>query len=140
MAKEHNRGQIWTDKPHNFLWFSINFTRYILTEEKLITRKGFFNVKEDEIMLYRVVDKKLELPLGQRMFGCGTIHLHSKDKDTPEKVLKKIKNPRTIMSLLDDAILASRKRHQVYGRDVLTGVSPDYTDADGNGIPDYLED
>lgn len=38
-VKQYARGQIWTDKPHNFLWFSINFTRYILTEEKLITRR-----------------------------------------------------------------------------------------------------
>lgn len=139
MAKQYARGQIWTDKPHNFLWFSINFTRYILTEEKLITRKGLFNVKEDEILIYRIVDKKLELPVGQRIFGCGSIQLHSKDKDTPDKELRKIKKPRMLMDLLDDVVFAARKRHQVYGRDFMAGVEPDFTDADGNGIPDYLE-
>ena len=62
-------GQVWTDKKRTFLGLPWSFTRYILTEKKLITRKGFLNITEDEVELYRVLDKSLRLPLGQRMFG-----------------------------------------------------------------------
>ena len=45
----------WTDKPHNFLGMSWNFTRFILTEKKLIVRKGFFNITEEYVDLYKVM-------------------------------------------------------------------------------------
>ena len=60
---EPMKNQLWTDKPRNFLGLAINFTRYIITSEKFITRKGFLNIHEDEIMLYRITDKKLALPI-----------------------------------------------------------------------------
>ena len=67
---EPMKNQLWTDKPRNFLGLAINFTRYIITSEKFITRKGFLNIHEDEIMLYRITDKKLALPITQRIFGA----------------------------------------------------------------------
>jgi hypothetical protein len=83
--KEDRSKFLWTGKPHNFLGLALNFTRYIFTEEKIITRKGFLNIKEDEILIYRVIDKRMELPITQRIFGCGTIFLRAMDSDTPKK-------------------------------------------------------
>lgn len=137
--KTYATKQVWTGKPRNFLGMALNFTRYILTEDKLITRKGLFNIKEDEILLYRFVDKRLERPFGQRIFGCGTIIIHAKDSDTPEKVLKGIKNPRKLMDMLDPLIDNARQKQQVYGRDLMLGNVDRSLDLDGNGIPDYLE-
>ena len=48
-------------------------------------------------MLYRITDKKLSLPITQRIFGCGTITLHAKDSDTPTKTIKSIRHPRAVM-------------------------------------------
>ncbi len=141
--KEKIPNQLWTDKPHNFLWFAINFTRYTLTEQKLITSKGFFNIKEDEIFLYRVYDKKLELPLFQRLFGLGTITLYAKDKDAPDKVLHAVRQPRKLMALLDSAIEVARDKNRVYGSDMYgaLGSLPNHVvDENQNGIPDELED
>ena len=84
---------VWTDKKRTFLGLPISFTRYFLTETKFITRTGFLNVDEDEIDLYKITDKKIRLPLGQRLLGCGTIIIYSKDTDTPSKEVKCIKNP-----------------------------------------------
>ena len=137
--KTYAAKQVWTGKPRNFLGMAWNFTRYILTEDKLITRKGLFNIKEDEIMLYRLVDKRLERPFGQRIFGCGTVIIHAKDSDTPEKVLKSIKNPRKVMDMLDPLIETARQKQQVYGRDLMLGNVDRTLDLDGNGVPDYLE-
>ena len=75
---------IWTGKKC-IMGMPISFTRYILTDSKLITRVGLLNLKEDEIELYRVYDKSMKLPFGQRIVGCGTITLLSKDSDTSTK-------------------------------------------------------
>ena len=49
---------IWTGKKC-IMGMPISFTRYILTDSKLITRVGLLNLKEDEIELYRVYDKSM---------------------------------------------------------------------------------
>lgn len=84
---------LWTDKKRTLFGLPLSFTRYYLTESRLITRIGLLTVVEDELDIYRITDKKMELPLGQRLFGCGTIILFSKDVDTPEKHIHSIKNP-----------------------------------------------
>lgn len=125
---------IWTGKKC-IMGMPISFTRYILTEAKLITRVGLLNLKEDEIELYRVYDKSMKLPFGQRIVGCGTITLLSKDSDTPTKTLEKIKNPREVKRLLDAAVQEQRDKYSVRGRDMM-GASAYMEDLDGDGIPD----
>lgn len=125
---------LWTGKKC-ICGMPISFTRYILTESKLITRVGLLNLKEDEIELYRVYDKSMTLPLGQRMVGCGTIVLLSKDSDTPTKKLERIKRPREVKRLLDEAVQQQRDKYSVRGRDMM-GASAHMEDLDGDGIPD----
>ena len=125
---------IWTGKKR-IMGLPISFTRYILTETKLITRIGLLSLREDEIELYRVYDKSMKLPFGQRIVGCGTITLLSKDSDTPTKILQSVKNPREVKRLLDEAIQAQRDKYSVRGRDMM-GASAHMEDRDGDGIPD----
>ena len=125
---------IWTGKKC-ILGMPISFTRYILTETKLITRIGLLNLREDEIELYRVYDKSMKLPFGQRIVGCGTITLLSKDSDTPSKVLQSVKRPREVKRLLDEAVQAQRDKYSVRGRDMM-GASAHMEDVDGDGFPD----
>lgn len=129
---------IWTGKKR-ILGMPISFTRYILTETKLITKVGFLNIKEDEIELYRIYDMSLELPLGQRIFGCGTIKLLSKDSDTATKILKFVKAPREAKRLIDDAVRVQRDKYYVRGRDMIGGGYPLDHDHDGDGIMDCEE-
>lgn len=128
---------IWTGKKC-ILGMPISFTRYILTESRLITRVGLFSLKEDEVELYRVFDKSVSLSFGQRIVGCGTIKLLAKDSDTPVKELKSVKKPREVKRALDEAIKEQRDRYLVRGRDMV-GVNVSDNDANGNGIPDDLE-
>ena len=122
---------IWTDKKRTLFGLPISFTRYILTEKKFITRKGFFTVEEDEFDLYRVIDKKLMLPFGQRMFGCGTVIINVKDNDTPVKEVKSIKAPREFMNLLDERIEAARDKYSIRGRDMISaGMPPHHMEDD----------
>lgn len=128
---------IWTGKKC-IMGMPISFTRYILTDSKLITRVGLLNLKEDEIELYRVYDKSMKLPFGQRIVSCGTITLLSKDSDTPTKVMQSVKHPRDVKRLLDSAIQEQRDKYSVRGRDMM-GASAHMEDRDGDGIPDPPE-
>ena len=115
---------IWTDKKRTIFGLPISFTRYILTEKKIITRKGFLSITEDEVELYRISDKSLQLPLGQRMFGCGTVVINCRDTDTPIKVVKSIKEPRKFMALLEENVDIQRDKYRVRGRDMI-GIDDD---------------
>ena len=112
---------IWTDKKRTLFGLPLSFTRYFLTEKKFITRTGFFNITEDEFDLYRVNDKKLHLPFGQRLFGCGTVMISVKDVDTSIKEVKSIKAPRSFMKLLDEQVDKMRDQYGIRGRDLIGG-------------------
>ncbi len=123
-------GQIWTDKKRTFLGLPWSFTRYILTEKKLITRKGFFTVVEDEVELYRIVDKSLKRSLGQRMFGLGTVVINCRDTDTPVKEVLSIKKPREFMDLLEIHVDAQRDKYNTRGRDIIHAATGDDCELD----------
>ncbi len=131
LSREYGK-VIWTGKKR-FLGMPISLTRYILTETKLITRIGLFSIKEDEIELYRIYDKSLQLPFGQRIFGCGTISLMSKDSDTPAKKIVCVKAPREVKRQLDDAVQKQLDKYYVRGRDMIgAGAIPDNDDDDND--------
>ena len=114
---------LWTDKKRTLFGLPLSFTRYYLTESRLITRIGLLTVVEDELDIYRITDKKMELPL----VGCGTIILFSKDVDTPEKHIHSIKNPRQVSDLITALINEQRDQFGIRGRDMVgpSGMPPE---------------
>ncbi|MDD6345875.1 MAG: PH domain-containing protein [Oscillospiraceae bacterium] len=127
MAEKNEINYIWTDKKRTFLGLPISFTRYFLTEKKFIMRTGFLSITEEEIDLYKITDKKLTLSFGQRIFGCGSITIFSRDTDTPDTVIKSVKNPRKVLELLDKNIEMQRDKYRTRGRDL---IGNDYYDND----------
>lgn len=131
---------IWTDKKRTLFGLPLSFTRYYLTETKFITQVGLINIKEDEIDLYKIIDKSVNRPFFQRIFGCGTIIIHSKDADTPTKNVQSIKNVRQVSNLIDKYLNRMRDRYGIRGRDmvgIMTGdchadLHDDYDDYDHN--------
>lgn len=120
MAKKKKEAfeYIWRDRKRTFCGLPWSFTTYFLTENKFVTRKGLLNLDEDELDLYKVTDKKLLLPFGQRLVKCGTIILYTRDTDTPLKEIRCIKRPREVLALLDKHIEAQRDRYSTRGRDL----------------------
>ncbi len=121
---------LWRDRKRTFLGLPWSFTVYFLTETKLICRTGIFNLEEEEIDLYKITDKKLMLPFGQRMFGCGTIHICSRDVDAPEFDIKSIEQPREVLKLLDKHINMERDRYGTRGRDLYGSPAMHHHDGD----------
>lgn len=114
---------LWSDKKRTLFGLPISFTKYMLTERKLIIRKGFLSIVEDEIELYRILDKSLKLPLGQRMFGCGTVIVNSRDVNVPKLEVKSIKKPREFMTILEEYVDKQRDKYGTRGRDMI-GSAP----------------
>lgn len=115
---------VWTDKKRTLFGLPLSFTRYILTEKKFVVRTGLVNVHESEFDLYRVIDKSLDLPLGQRMFDCGTVNINVRDNDTPVCVVKSIKDPRKFMDLFEQKVDIQRDKYNTRGRDMIAPEPP----------------
>ena len=94
---------LWNDRRRR-LGLPLSFTRYALSEDRLFLEKGLLNTKYDEILLYRVRDISLNITLGQRLFGVGTITVQSSDKSLPILELKNIKRPREVKELLHQTV------------------------------------
>jgi len=118
MSKKDITDYLWTDKKRTLFGLPLSFTRYFVTDTKIITQTGFFSVREDEIDMYKVTDKSLKRGFFQRLFGLGTIRILSKDIDTPEKELKNIKNSRKVSELIDACITQQRDKYSIRGRDM----------------------
>ena len=115
---------VWYGRRHRF-GLPLSFTKYILTAGKLYTRNGFFNISEEQVELYRVVDFSLKLPLGQRIFGCGTIRVHAKDKTSAEFDIRAVKKPREALRLIEDGVEKERAKYKIHGRDMIGAVGID---------------
>lgn len=127
-------GQVWTDKKRILFGLPWSFTRYILTEKKLITRKGLFSLSEDEVELYKILDKSLRISFGQRLDGTGTVILSCKDVDSPVKEIRSIKEPRKFMEILEKYVDAQRDRYNTRGRDIIGVQAHEHDDDICDGI------
>lgn len=117
--KMENLSILWKDRKRPIFGLPLSFTRYRLTEEKLLINTGFFSIKEEEIQLYRIMDVTLKCSLLQRIFNVGTIHCCSGDKTTPEFDIKDVKNPSNVKELLSKNIEIQRDRKRISGREFL---------------------
>lgn len=119
---------LWNDRKRIIFGLPWTFTKYKLTEEKLIIQTGFFNIKQEEIRLYRIMDITLNRNFGQRIFGLGTIHCCSADKSTPEFDIKNIKKSEAVKELLSDNVEQERQRKRVSGREYMHSDDDDMDD------------
>ena len=126
---------VWSDRKHTLFGLPWSFTRYILTDEKLLIEKGFFKKTEDEIRLYRILDMSLSRTLRDRLDRVGTIHCCSSDKTASEFDIKRIRNPRDVKETLSDLVEKQRIARGVSVREEM-GLNVDH---DHNGIDDRSE-
>lgn len=115
---------LWKDRKR-YLGLPLSFTRYRLSEDRVFCEKGFLNIHEEEVLLYRVRDLELRMSLGQRIFGVGTVCVHSSDKTMPHLELLNVKHPREVKELLYQTVEAAKDRR---------GIRP--TELMGQGLED----
>ncbi len=120
MSEAKETQYVWTERKRTIFGLPWSFTKYKLTEEKLMIKSGFFNINEEEIRLYRIMDMTLERSLEQRLFGLGTIKCNSADKSTPIFYIKRIKNSEKVKNLLSDMVEQQREKKRVSGREFMS--------------------
>ena len=131
---------LWKDRKRR-LGLPLSFTRYMLSEDRLFCETGLLNLKADEVLLYRVQDLVLTMTLGQRIFGVGTVCVHSSDKSIPHLDLKNVKNPRQVKELIHQNVEAAKEKRRMRSMEIMGGGGNDggFHDGDGDGIDDDLE-
>ena len=107
-----NIAYLWKDRKRYF-GMPISFTRYALSEDRLFISVGLLNLKDDEVLLYRVRDIDTSRSLWQRIFGVGTITVMSSDKSMPTLVLKNVKDPIFVKELLHRQVEEMKIRRRV---------------------------
>ena len=121
----------WKDRKR-VLGLPITFTRYRLSEDRLFCEKGFFNITQDEVLLYRVRDLQLNLKLTQRIFGVGTVCVVSSDKSIPHLDLVNVRRPREVKEMIHRSVEEAKDKHRMRTMEIMgsEGVADDDSDLD----------
>ena len=118
---------LWSDRKRYF-GLPLSFTRYSLSEDRLFISEGFLNIKDDEILLYRVRDIDTRRSLWQRLFGVGTIIVVSSDKTMPNLVLQNVKDPVFVKELIHKQVEEMKIRRRVRFGEIMTATDDDDLD------------
>lgn len=123
--KWYARKRLWCRLP----W---TFTKYGMSEDRIFVETGILNLHQKDVRLYRILNISLTRSLTQRIFGMGTIHLDSNDKDLECFELKNVLDSEHIKEMISDAVEMERKRNKVSTREFMSG--------DGELEDDFQED
>ena len=114
-----------------FFGLALSFTTYVITDELLTVKEGFFTLKENDCYLYKIQDVTLTRTLFERMFGLSTVICFTGDTTNPQLILKHIKNGTEIKNY----ILKTSDEARLKRRTINTlNISAD--DLDGDGVDD----
>ena len=115
---------IW--KARKRLWCGLpwTFTIYSFDEDRFYIESGFFNQRQDEVRLYRILDLSVTRCLIQLIFGMGTIHINSSDKTLGNFDIVNIKDVMNVKEQLAELVETARDKKRVTTRE--------YVDLDDN--------
>ena len=111
MDQQNQIVYLWSDRKR-YLGMPISFTRYALSEDRLFTSIGFLNIKDEQLVLYRVRDINVSRTLWQRFFGVGSVTVLSTDTSTPQVTLESVRNPVDVKELLHRQVEDSKKKNK----------------------------
>lgn len=103
----------------------LTFTKYTLTNRKLILNQGLLTSTEDEILLYRILDLTLSRNLVQKIFGLGTIIVEAQDKTDSILVIKNIKNSRQFKENLSRLVEQEKLRLRMRRGEIINDYDGD---------------
>ena len=129
---------LWQDRKRYF-GLPLSFTRFRLSEDRLFLEKGFLNINIDEVLLYRVRDLEVNLKLTQRIFGVGTVMVHSSDKSVPVLELTNIKQPREVKEMIHKAVEEAKLKRQMRTMEIMGGEDADHMDEELDVMDEHEE-
>ena len=111
---------LWSDRKRIWCGLPWTFTVYSMTDDRLFVKRGLFNLREDEVRLYRIKDLVLERSLFQRIFGLGTIQVVSSDSSLGTFALSNIKKSEEVKEQLSTLVEEERQRKKVSSREFIS--------------------
>lgn len=111
---------LWHDRKRHF-GLPLSFTKYSMSEDRLFVETGFFNLTQNEVRLYRILDLQLKRSLGQRIFGVGSIYVSSSDKTLGNFEIRNIRNSANVKEMLSVQVEQQRESKRVVGREYMGG-------------------
>ncbi len=115
---------IWSDRKRHF-GLPISFTKYSLSEDRLFRETGLLNLNEEEVLLYRVRDVSLSRSLWQRIFGVGTITVHSSDKTSPTLEVINVKDSKSVKELIFTNVEKAKEERRMRATELLDDGAED---------------
>ena len=123
---------LWHDRKRH-LGLPISFTKYSMSEDRLFVETGLFNLEQNEVRLYRILDLQLKRSFGQRIFGVGSIIVSSSDKSLGTFEIRNIKHSANVKEMLSVQVEQQREAKRVVGREYMgSGVDVDIDDDDND--------
>ena len=110
---------IWQGRKCHF-GLPISFTRYAVSEDRLFLSTGFFTIRDEEVLLYRIRDINTSRTLWQRICGVGTVTVISSDKSMPTLELKNVKNPLEVKEMLHSQVEEMKRQRRVRVGEIMT--------------------
>ena len=115
---------LWHDRKR-YLGLPISFTKYSMSEDRLFVETGLFNLTQNEVRLYRILDLQLKRSFGQRIFGVGSIIVSSSDKSLGTFEIKNVKNSANVKEMLSVQVEQQRESKRVYSRENMNDLELD---------------
>lgn len=112
---------LWKDRKRH-LGLPVSFTKYSVTggeNPRVFRETGLFNLKEEEVLLYRVRDLTLIRSFGQRIFRVGTIAIHSSDQTTPTLELVNVARPKEVKELIFNRVEEEKAQRRMRTTELL---------------------
>ena len=125
MKKEYDEEEIWKDRKR-FMGMPLSFTKYSVKNNRLYQSTGLFSSTENELLLYRIVDLKLNRTLVNKLFGVGTITIFTRDDSEKEIQLIRIKKSRQVRDLLSKMVEEERRKLKIQGKEIYGSSKGNY--------------
>ena len=125
---------LWKERKRIWCGLPWTFTVYSFDEERIFVDTGFFNKRQDEIRMYRVLDITMTRSFGQRIFGMGSIQLKTSDKTMGDFEIKNIKKVKDVKMQLSDLVEANREKKRVVSREFMSSNDGDDFEVPEDGL------
>lgn len=88
------------------------FTKYTVNDEIITVNEGLLSTKENDCYLYKVQDVELQVSLGERIFGLGTVACYTGDNTHPQLFLAHIRNAKEVKDFILKASEEARRKRR----------------------------
>lgn len=116
-----------------YRWLVVKTTKFELTTERLVTRRGIFSVETDTLELYRVHDMAVTESFLQRLVGLKTVQLVTGDTTSPRVLIDHIPASLKLQDTIRKQVEECRMRKRVRTVDVEDSDQIHPGDADALG-------